>query len=182
MLLLRAGLVAEQRQEPRRAGITFVRAAIAQDHASGRHEPRPGRQRRRQSWAAWPVSPAVEDHGSLLVLEAKSELLHVGDRTREANACSPLADRRAVERHGMAPGKEEGEADEAGAGDGEEAGEQSQVVYVLIDRFDIVRGHVDDLRLSIEAPILARRELRNIEEEVDEVCAAMAAAYRDITN
>ncbi len=68
---LRAGLGAEQRQEPRRASVTFVRTALAQNHASGRHEPRPGRKLFRQPRAARPVSPAVQDHGSLLVLKAK---------------------------------------------------------------------------------------------------------------
>ncbi len=113
-LALRAGLVAEQRQEPRRARVTFVRAAFAQNHASGRHALRAGRERRRQPRAARPVSPAVQDHGSLLVLKAKRELLHAQDRTQEANKCSHLAHRRTVEQYGMAAGKERGEA--AGGG------------------------------------------------------------------
>jgi hypothetical protein len=53
----------------------------------------------------------------------------------------------------------------------------TEEVSELVDRLDILRRHVDDLRLSIEDPILAHRELRNIEEEVGQVRAAMAIAY-----
>ncbi len=81
-LSLGTGLVAEQRQEPRRARVTFVRAAFPQDRASGRDEPRSCRERRRQLWTARAVRPAVQDHGSLLVLEAKGELLHRGPYPR----------------------------------------------------------------------------------------------------
>jgi hypothetical protein len=56
--------------------MTFLRAAFAQNHASGRHALRAGRERRRQPRAARPVSPTVQDHGSLLVLKAKRKLLH----------------------------------------------------------------------------------------------------------
>jgi hypothetical protein len=38
---------------------------------------------------------------------------------------------------------------------------------------------VDDLRLNVENPILAWRELRNILEEVDQVKATMSAAHGD---
>jgi len=55
----------------------------------------------------------------------------------------------------------------------------SEEISELVDRLDILRRHVDDLRLNVEDPILARRELRNIEEEVGQVKTAMAAAYGD---
>jgi hypothetical protein len=55
----------------------------------------------------------------------------------------------------------------------------SEEISEPVDRLDILRRHVDDLRLNVEDPILARRELRNIEEEVGQVKAAMAAAYGD---
>jgi hypothetical protein len=55
----------------------------------------------------------------------------------------------------------------------------SEEISELVDRLDILRRHVDDLRLSIEDPILAHRELRNIEEEVGQVKTAMALAYGD---
>jgi len=55
----------------------------------------------------------------------------------------------------------------------------SEEISELVDRLDILRRHVDDLRLNVEDPILARRELCNIEEEVGQVKAAMAAAYGD---
>ena len=55
----------------------------------------------------------------------------------------------------------------------------SEEISELVDRLDILRRHVDDLRLNVEDPILARRDLRNIEEEVDQVKAAMAAADGD---
>lgn len=55
----------------------------------------------------------------------------------------------------------------------------SEEISELVDRLDILRRHVDDLRLNVEDPILARREFRNIEEEVGQVKAAMAAAYGD---
>jgi hypothetical protein len=44
--------------------------------------------------------------------------------------------------------------------------ELSEEVNDLINRIDVLRHHVDDLRLNAEDPILARRELRNIIEEV----------------
>jgi hypothetical protein len=49
----------------------------------------------------------------------------------------------------------------------------------LVGRLDVLRSHVDDLRLTVEDPILAWRELRNIFEEVDQVKAAMSAAHGD---
>jgi hypothetical protein len=49
----------------------------------------------------------------------------------------------------------------------------------LLDRLNVLRRHVDDLRLNVEDPVLARRELRNIEEELDQVRAAMTVAYDD---
>lgn len=57
--------------------------------------------------------------------------------------------------------------------------ELSEEVSELIDRLDVLRGHIDDMRLNIEDPILARRELRNILEEVQDVKAAVSAAYGD---
>jgi hypothetical protein len=57
--------------------------------------------------------------------------------------------------------------------------ESSEEVNELLDRLDVLRRHVDDLRLSVDDPIVARRELRNVEEEVGQVKAAMAAAYGD---
>ena len=56
-------------------------------------------------------------------------------------------------------------------------GELSEEVSQLVDRLDVLRRHVDDLRLSVEDPVLARREMRNIVEEVEQVRAAMLAAY-----
>jgi hypothetical protein len=56
-------------------------------------------------------------------------------------------------------------------------GELSEEVSQLVDRLDVLRRHVDDLRMSVEDPVLARREMRNIEEEVEQVRAAMLAAY-----
>ncbi len=56
-------------------------------------------------------------------------------------------------------------------------GELSEEVSELVDRLDVLRRHVDDLRLNVQDPVLARRELRNVEEEVQQVRAAMAAAY-----
>lgn len=47
----------------------------------------------------------------------------------------------------------------------------------LVDRLDVLRQHIDDLRLNVEDPVLARREFRNVEEELDQVRAAMTAAY-----
>ncbi len=98
---LRAGLGAEQRQEPWRAGVTFVRAALAQNHASGRHEPRSSRNRRRQPRAARPVSPAVQDHGSLLVLKANgaSPRIRPYPRSEQVFALGASTFRRAA-RHG----------------------------------------------------------------------------------
>jgi hypothetical protein len=55
----------------------------------------------------------------------------------------------------------------------------SEEISELVDRLDILRRHLDDLRLNVEDPILARRELRNIEEEIGQVRAAMALAYGD---
>ena len=53
----------------------------------------------------------------------------------------------------------------------------TEEVGEIVDRLDVLRRHVDDLRLIVEDPILARRELRNIEEEIAQVRAAMTAAY-----
>lgn len=59
--------------------------------------------------------------------------------------------------------------------------ELPEEVSTLVDRLDVLRRHVDDLRLSIEDPVLAHRALRNIEEELAEVRAAMPAAYGQTT-
>lgn len=53
----------------------------------------------------------------------------------------------------------------------------SEPINELVDRLDVLRQHIDDLRLNVEDPILARREFRNVEEELDQVRAAMTAAY-----
>jgi hypothetical protein len=55
----------------------------------------------------------------------------------------------------------------------------SEEISELVDRVDILRRHLDDLRLNVEDPIVARRELRNIEEELCQVKAAMTLAYGD---
>ena len=59
----------------------------------------------------------------------------------------------------------------------EEGEELAEEVLVLIDRLEVLRSHVDDLRLAVSDPILARRELSNIEEEVEQVRAALTHAY-----
>lgn len=73
-----------------------------------------------------------------------------------------------------AAGRVEDQADDELEDEREELPEE---VLELIDRLDVLRGHIDDLRLAISDPILARRELSNIEEEVGEVRAALANAY-----
>src|SRR5207302_442323 len=42
----------------------------------------------------------------------------------------------------------------------------SEEMSELVDRLDILRRHVDDPWFSIDDPLLARREFRNIEEEI----------------
>ena len=52
---LGAALVAEQRQEPRRAGVTFVRAALAQNHASSQIRGPPSRPREQRQTSDEPA-------------------------------------------------------------------------------------------------------------------------------
>jgi hypothetical protein len=54
----------------------------------------------------------------------------------------------------------------------------SQEISDLVDRLDILRRHLNDLRLNVEDPIVARRELRNIEEEICQVKAAITPRIR----
>jgi len=55
----------------------------------------------------------------------------------------------------------------------------SEELSELVDRLEVLRRHVDDFRLNVEDPVLARRELRNVVEEIEQVKAATAAAYGD---
>jgi hypothetical protein len=61
--------------------------------------------------------------------------------------------------------------------DAQDDDELSDELAELVDRLDILRRHIDDLRLSVEDPVLARRELRNVVEEIEQVKAAMTVAY-----
>ncbi len=77
-------LVAEQREEPRRARAALPRAALAEHDATGANALRPRRDWRRQLRAAVVMSAAIEDHGR--VFEAEPELLHITARyPSEAN-------------------------------------------------------------------------------------------------
>jgi hypothetical protein len=49
----------------------------------------------------------------------------------------------------------------------------------LLERIDLLRTAVADLRLNAEDSATARRELRNVREEVDQVTEALQIAYGD---
>jgi hypothetical protein len=49
----------------------------------------------------------------------------------------------------------------------------------LLGRIDLLRNAIADLRLNAEGPVSARRELRNVREELEQVTAALQIAYGD---
>jgi hypothetical protein len=57
--------------------------------------------------------------------------------------------------------------------------ELPEEIHELLERIDLLRNAVADLRLNAEDPVTARRELRNVREEVDQVTEALQIAYGD---
>lgn len=75
------------------------------------------------------------------------------------------------------------DVDDEGAVEDEDelADELAEEVCQLLERIDLLRGAVADLRLNAEDPVIARRELSNVREELDQVTAALAIAYGETT-
>jgi hypothetical protein len=57
--------------------------------------------------------------------------------------------------------------------------ELPEEIHELLERIDLLRNAVADLRINAEDPVTARRELRNVREEVDQVTEALQIAYGD---
>jgi len=57
--------------------------------------------------------------------------------------------------------------------------EVPEEIHELLERIDLLRNAVADLRINAEDPVTARRELRNVREEVDQVTEALQIAYGD---
>lgn len=55
--------------------------------------------------------------------------------------------------------------------------ELPEEIHELLERIDLLRSAVADLRLNAEDPVIARRELTNVREELDQVTAALEIAY-----
>jgi hypothetical protein len=55
--------------------------------------------------------------------------------------------------------------------------ELPEEIHELLERIDLLRGAVADLRLNAEDPITARRELTNVREELQQVTTALESAY-----
>jgi hypothetical protein len=55
--------------------------------------------------------------------------------------------------------------------------ELPEEIHELLERIDLLRNAVADLRINAEDPVTARRELRNVREEVDQVTEALQIAY-----
>ena len=57
--------------------------------------------------------------------------------------------------------------------------ELPEEIHELLERIDLLRNAVADLRLNAEDPVTARRELSNVREELDQVTDALQIAYGD---
>jgi hypothetical protein len=55
--------------------------------------------------------------------------------------------------------------------------ELPEEVAELIERVDLLRNAVADLRLNMQDPVTAKRELSNVREELEQVTTALAITY-----